>query len=283
MRILYSLLLSILMVSPVAAQTGDPPPPDHAEIVEQVRGVNDYVGQVNGEVKKALTQLEALTTQLSTLAGQQTLLMQEVTTLKSQVTAVSTAVSAVDGKATTLDGKVAALDTKVTGLEGDMLALPIEIAAEGVGSQMLTMRLKVQGASGTKQQYAAFLPGDFSKSIEGPQGYNNFTDAFGIPFPAGRLDMFSFTTVGRAARATCDVTLTVQDDGVATALSGTITDHDGNERDVYMDPDAVDIEAGSVINLSIEYSGGCGGSSSSPDHLFISMNFTPAAVAETTD
>ena len=286
MRIMSLLLLIAGLVgSPVAAQTTPPSDPDHTKIVDaivpKIEGVDAYVGQVNAEVKKALTKLEALTTQLRTLAD--------------QVTAVSTAVTALAGQVTTLDGKVVALDTKVTGLESDVLALPIEIAAEGVGSQLLTMQFFLHTEQIGKTTYVPILSG-WSKdsrniwssgTMHGTTPYGS--SAFGTAFPAGTLDTFSFALAGGGAyKGTCDVTATVRDDGADTILSGTVVDYD-YEADVvnYADPDTIEIAAGSIMNLALSFSG-CtkspGGSQwhryDFPQYISVSVNFTPAAAVE---
>ncbi len=234
----------------------------------------------------------------------------ELTTVATQVAAIATALSDLDSTVSTLatdvtalSTKVDALDTKVTGLEGDVLALPVDIAAEGVGSQLLTMSLEVilfgNNKKFPKNHYAAFLPGNFSNGYHagrhpldpygGPQRKNA---DFGIPFPAGTISAFSFMLFGdQSDKKTCDVTLTIRDDGVATLLSGTITDYDGGiaSKDVYADPDVIEIAAGSIINMGIAYSEGCGVSGASnqfedtPDRIFISLHFTPAAVVATVD
>lgn len=298
MRMMVLLLLSWLFVVPVAAQTTPPTDPDHAKIVDalvpEIEGVHKYVGQVNTEVKKALTKLEALTTQLNTLAAQQTTLAAQVGTVKTQVTTVNTAVTALAGQVTTLDGKVGALDTKVTGLEGDMLALPVEIAAEGVGSQMISAVYYVYShASSNSQRWkrswhmpivagVTARPETFAPSGQAPHG----SSSFGTTFPAGYIDTFSFSAGGGPTpNDDCDITITVRDDGEDTALSGTITDYDEDTNVSYSDPDSIDIDAGSLMNLYVQFSDAChyGKYNESPDYLAVSMNFTAAAVVGATD
>ena len=317
MRIVALLLFSWVFVVPVAAQ--DPPTdPDHAKIVDalvpEIEGVHNYVGQVNTEVKKALTQLEALTTQLSTLVDQQTALADQVGTVKTQVTtvntavtalagqvttldgkvgAVSTAVTALAGQVTALDGKVVALDTKVAGLEGDVLTLPTEIAAEGIESQLLTTMFYLEFDS--DPLYFAFIPGSmevynmYSHSVYGNKPPYGMSSSFGTAFPAGTIDTFSFAIGGRMPRTgkgysvkTCDITITLRDDGKDTVLSGTVTAYDYYTSVPYLDPDTIDIEADSIINLSLA-SNGCGNYYSTvqaPRYVAVSMRFTPAAAVE---
>ena len=247
MWMMVLLLLSWFFVVPVAAQE-PPTDPDHAKIVDaivpEVEGVHKYVGQVNAEVKKALTKLETLTTQLSTLATQVGTLnttvaaiKTSVATLTTEVAAVKSAVATVEADVATVDGKIVALDTKVSGIETDILDLPIEIAAEARGPQLLTMsvdyvrhgrhhvgspraatfvpdqfaydgyrdlHLQLLLTSGGVDALAEFTTATvggisefYGASYRPPNNHPFRADAVHVPFPAGTIDEFSFMVLGK--------------------------------------------------------------------------------------
>lgn len=91
----------------------------------------------------------------------------------------------------------------------------------------------------------------------------------GTQFPAGRIDSFGFSlsAINNARISSCTMTVTVNDDGTDTTLTGSQTG-----RGDHSNSNTITVGAGSIMNLSVTSNANCG----AVDALSITMNFMPS-------